>query len=1785
MKVYSGAGIILFLILSTTLFGQDKTATKVGKNYFEVTFAPSAAKYSEQLNGKFKILNYYEFTDPSSPGTFKLPSYNLILAIPPYSTPKFSVISKSEEIINSALPDVNPLAVTKNDSTIVMQAININNAKRIEEQKPVIQVNGYFWLRDFYCVQLKINTYNFNSSDDQISFIKNLKFNVNFGQQFSFKQNAPLKIISRYDKELNKIIYNNNIAEQFRSSPKSSFSDTAAAWINYNSTYLKIGTASDGLFKIYKSDLESFGINTAGINPATFQLFNYGKEVPIYVKGENTGIFSDSDYIEFFGTKNYPKISYRMINNLDQEYNEYLNRYTDTSFYFLTWGIKNGLRGDELNTFKNGIPDTLDYYNQTDHYETNTFVQNLYDDEVENQTPNWNRNKSWYWDWFYVQRRTFNFQTPDIYPDKPVKFYFKLVSAGSDVPTNSHNISFYVNGIKLDSQVVNRFQQVLLNGSVNSSLLLNSSNQLNIQNFKNSTSTNYLAIDWYDIEYPRYLKLNNDSLLFQIDSDLSEGERVIKITDLSDSINTSALTVFKVKPYLEKVDSFKILKKNLFFTDTVSGRDTYVVIESSKIQKPIFYYKKQFADFNNSGNQTDYIAITNTKFINSAQNYINQISSMYSIETSLFNVQDIFDEFGYGYPTAESIKLFIKHAMQNWQEPKPSYLVLIGDADYDYKHYRFLNDGVMGGGNFVPSYGDPVSDCWYSILNDSLPIPQLMTGRIPINSSSELDYYLSKVQNNFNSQYNDWNKRYLFFSGGNGNNSTEIDQLKKTNQDIINNYVAIKPIAGDYTHFYKTINPQSDFGPYTQDQINNAISNGGVFISYIGHSGTATWDNGINTVHQLNNSVNRNPFMSDFGCSTVKFAEPDIVCFGERFLLRNDGQAIGYIGNSSLGFTSTATTVPSYFYGSLFEDSLRNIGSAHLNAKLKMFDRLGTSNVYKVFAYTNSLLGDPVIDIKIPAKPNLKIVPSDFLISNNSINEDIDSVNLKIVIENPGTVINDSVDIALSHFVNNSLLEQYQRKILMPDYLDTVSVWLKIKNLPGEHKVSVDLDPSNKVQEIYKSDNSSSFTFNVSSLAVRDLITQEVENSSLKEIELLNPSKYSNDTLKILYQISSNKNFVEPNQYLINVQPFATKITLPSLNNNQRYWIKYKIEDQAAQYSMPRSFYNSEGSVFYLIDSLSFGSQRENSVKYDGSSEKLTNDSIKISVISAGGYAGATCIISKNGTNLLSNSFFAGMGIVVFEKNTLVIDTSAWFKLFNNPTGMNGLIELINSIPQGKIVAMGVSDDAANNITPDLKNAIKTLGSTKIDTLKFRGSWALIGEKGAAPGHVKEEIRGPYDGIIQIDSTFIVPNNYGSMVTKDIGPAAEWINFQAESSTPLNSKIKYRILGIKSNGIVDSLNNFTLNNNNADLSFVDARKYKFIKILSEFYSGDNSASPGISSLGVNFNSLPELGTNYQVVSVNKDSLVYGENESLQFFVYNVGGVPADSFNIKVDVVNSDNIHSTVFNSLVDSLNPNSRKEFNVSYSTISGTGAKSFYISIDPENKIPELYKDNNVFSIPFFVKPDTSRPTLNVTFDGINILDGDYVSANPKIRIELNDNSVVPITDTSAVSIFLNGNPIYYIDNQSLLTYNFNTSNPKYAVSYTPVLKDGIYNIEILAKNSTGISIDSVIYNKSFTVLGEPKLLDVYNYPNPFSKDTYFTFKLAQVPDELKIRIFTVAGRLIKEIIKYPSDLKYDFNRVYWDGRDADGDQLANGVYFYKITMIKGDKKDNIVQKIAIVR
>ena len=85
---------------------------------------------------------------------------------------------------------------------------------------------------------------------------------------------------------------------------------------------------------------------------------------------------------------------------------------------------------------------------------------------------------------------------------------------------------------------------------------------------------------------------------------------------------------------------------------------------------------------------------------------------------------------------------------------------------------------------------------------------------------------------------------------------------------------------------------------------------------------------------------------------------------------------------------------------------------------------------------------------------------------------------------------------------------------------------------------------------------------------------------------------------------------------------------------------------------------------------------------------------------------------------------------------------------------------------------------------------------------------------------------------------------------------------------------------------------------------------------------------------------------------------------------------ADSFKVIVEVIKPDNSKEKIFEEIVDSLGSEKRKKFNIAYNTTNFNGARTFSISIDSDNKVQELYEDNNFYNIPFYVIGDTTKPT-----------------------------------------------------------------------------------------------------------------------------------------------------------------------------------------------------------------
>ena len=201
--------------------------------------------------------------------------------------------------------------------------------------------------------------------------------------------------------------------------------------------------------------------------------------------------------------------------------------------------------------------------------------------------------------------------------------------------------------------------------------------------------------------------------------------------------------------------------------------------------------------------------------------------------------------------------------------------------------------------------------------------------------------------------------------------------------------------------------------------------------------------------------------------------------------------------------------------------------------------------------------------------------------------------------------------------------------------------------------------------------------------------------------------------------------------------------------------------------------------------------------------------------------------------------------------------------------------------------------------------------------------------------------------------------------------------------------------------------------------------------------------------------------------------------------------------------------------------------------------------------------------------------------------MDGDYISVKPNILVRLpeqGDGEVLPRT----VLFYVDGALVGSSEGMLMHGPETRQADPEEDPTFSPDLTTGSHELSVAVIQPTVVGTpDTLRQAVRVQVESEHRILQLYNYPNPFPRDTEFTFVLtgATPPEELAIRIFTVAGRRIHEIWVPPGDIQVGFNRVYWDGRDRDGDEIANGNYLYQVEAKGGGKVQTEIGKLTKVR
>lgn len=96
--------------------------------------------------------------------------------------------------------------------------------------------------------------------------------------------------------------------------------------------------------------------------------------------------------------------------------------------------------------------------------------------------------------------------------------------------------------------------------------------------------------------------------------------------------------------------------------------------------------------------------------------------------------------------------------------------------------------------------------------------------------------------------------------------------------------------------------------------------------------------------------------------------------------------------------------------------------------------------------------------------------------------------------------------------------------------------------------------------------------------------------------------------------------------------------------------------------------------------------------------------------------------------------------------------------------------------------------------------------------------------------------------------------------------------------------------------------------------------------------------------------------------------------------------------------------------------------------------------------------------------------------------------------------------------------------------------------------------------------------------------IAEIYNFPNPFNPElsaTSIVYRLA-VDSQISLKIYDVSSRLVRVLEENVSKMALIDYSVVWDGRNGQGEYVANNVYF---CVLEIENQDRVVRKIAVLR
>lgn len=1216
------------------------------------------------------------------------------------------------------------------------------------------------------------------------------------------------------------------------------------------------------------------------------------------------------------------------------------------------------------------------------------------------------------------------------------------------------------------------------------------------------------------------------------------------------------------------------------------------------------------------------------------------------------DINELDEQFGFGikkHPSA--IRDFIRFSNLQPIKPKFVLLLGRGTNYKEYfENHIGSNVDVSDKLNLVQTFGIPASDVLLTALPGEIE-PKVPIGRIAAVNGNEVGYYLDKLkqydlaQQNPNQTITDkaWMKNIMHIAGG-------ADSIE--NSEFVQYLNSYKTVAEDTSFgahvetFSKT--SVAAVEQANSQRIEELMREGVSYISYFGHSSANVLQFNLSSPDQYQNQ-GKYPFFNVNGCTAgnIFTFNPNRLTgdltISEKYVLTPNRGSIAFMASTHFGIPPMLHNYSSSFYNQ-FGKALYGgaVGSQLVNV-IKSINAPGIDYFNKIHLEEITLHGDPAIKLYSHTKPDyvvedqtVRLTPNIITVADNSFKIDIRMLNI-------GRAIRDSIRITVKQKLpNDSIRVLYDNKISAILYSDSLSLIAPINPITdkGANQLTVTLDANNKVDELselnnivvknffiftdelrpafpynYSIVNQQGFTYYASTANpvsgtrqyVMELDTTELFNSSFKKT-------YTNSGVGGLVEFKpANITYTDSTVYYwrVSIVPTGNNIqiwntfsfvyiTNSSPGFNQSHYYQHQkstyqnitlASDRLFKFNtVPRTLTIRTGLYPYIdydkinvnldFDQIDFFGCRYNSLQfyvYDSLSLSAW-ENFNVSPTSGRFGSWPVCDFPKR-------KFFE---FPYYDQN---YRKKAMDFIDSIPTGMYVSITNLGWTVNTSFINQWKADTAVFGSGNSLYHKLKGIGFAKIDSF-YRNLPFIYFYKKGTPSYTPIQVFG-IDSTVQLQLPISLPTRYdeGKITSPKFGPAKKWnaLHWRGTSIDPgAGDTVKVKVYGVQNNGTTALLAT-VMPALDTSLAFINAAVYPYVYLEQENADHKYFTPNQLRYWMLNADYVPEGAVAPNILFTMKDTVEQGEKINFSLVFKNISPVAFDSLlKVKLVITDRNNVPRPVNIPKRKTLPSGDTLRVDYTIDSKDFSGSNILAIDFNPDDDQPEQYHFNNVLFKEFFVKGDQYNPLLDVTFDGVHILNQDIVSSKPNILIKLKDESrFLALADTALIKVQVRFpdktiRTYFFGPDMTFTPANLSSGQNTATIDFHPNFPlDGEYELIVSGKDVVGNKAGTLDYSVVFKVINKPMISNLLNYPNPFTTSTAFVFTVTgnEVPQNIRIQILTITGKVVREITKNelgPIHIGRNITEFKWDGTDMYGQKLANGVYLYRVlTNLNGKSLD----------